>query len=69
MLKAALAHFIAARQRAAANLENYLSNPVAIGEHPDLVGEVITLIEELDSASSKINTVHELLSGMITEGE
>ena len=54
MLKATLSHFIAVRDRTVANLNNYIANPAAVGEHPDLVGEVISLIEELDRANSCI---------------
>ena len=54
MLKAALSHFVAVRDRAVANLNNYLSSPAAVGEHPDLVGEVIALVEEVERANSCI---------------
>ena len=62
MLKAALSHFVAARDRAVANLNNLLQNPTGIGEHVDLVGEVISLVEEVDKA----NSCAELLSNMDT---
>ena len=62
MLKAALSHFVAARDRAVANLNNLLQNPAGIGEHVDLVGEVISLVEEVDRA----NSCAELLSNMDT---
>ena len=54
MLKAALSHFVAVRDRTMANLNNYIANPAAVGEHPDLVGEVISLVEELERANSCI---------------
>jgi len=41
-------HFIAKRDRAMANLSNYIISPVGIGEHPDIVEECIKLIEEID---------------------
>ena len=52
MLKAALSHFVAMRDRAVANLNNLLQNPAGVGEHVDLVGEVINLVEELERANS-----------------
>ena len=52
MLKAALSHFVAIRDRTVANLNNLLQNPSGVAEHVDLVGEVITLVEELERASS-----------------
>ena len=54
MLKAALSHFVAVRDRAVANLNNCLGNAAGVGEHTDLVGEVITLVEELERANSCI---------------
>ena len=60
MLKAALSHFVAVRDRTVANLNNYLANPAAVGEHPDLVGEVISLVEELERATSCIILINNL---------
>ena len=54
MLKAALSHFVAIRDRTVANLNNCLGNAAGIGEHVDLVGEVIALVEELERANSCI---------------
>ena len=65
MLKAALSHFVAARDRAVANLNNLLNNSAGIGEHVDLVGEVITLVEEIE----KTNSCVELLSTMKSSQE
>jgi len=59
-LKAALSHFVALRDKAVANLNNVLNNSAGIGEHVDLVGEVINLVEELERANSCVS----LLSGM-----
>ena len=52
MLKAALSHFVALRDKAVANLNNVLNNSAGIGDHVDLVGEVINLVEELEKANS-----------------
>ena len=52
MLKAALSHFVAVRDRAVGNLNNLLQNPTGVGEHVDVVGEVINLVEELERANS-----------------
>jgi len=62
MLKAALSHFVALRDRAVSNLNNVLNNSAGIGEHVDLVGEVINLVEELERANSCVA----LLSSMNT---
>ena len=61
MLKAALSHFVAVRDRAVGNLNNLLQNPSGVGEHVDLVGEVIGLVEELERANSCVA----LLSSMV----
>jgi len=65
MLKAALSHFVAVRDRAVANLNNLLQNPAGVGEHVDLVAEVITLVEEVDRANSCVA----LLTNMQTSDE
>ena len=58
MLKAALSHFVAARDKAVANLNNLLQNPAGVGEHVDLVGEVVRLIEEVDRANSCVSLLN-----------
>tara|TARA_R110002110_G_scaffold35439_1_gene119665 strand:+ start:172 stop:387 length:216 start_codon:yes stop_codon:yes gene_type:complete len=60
MLKAALSHFVAMRDKAVANLNNVLNNSAGVGEHVDLVGEVINLVEEVERANSCVA----LLDGM-----
>ena len=65
MLKAALSHFVAVRDRAVANLNNLLQSPAGVGEHVDLVAEVITLVEEVDRANSCVA----LLTNMQTSEE
>ena len=60
MLKAALSHFVAVRDRAVANLNNLLQNPTGVGEHVDLVGEVVALVEEIERANGCVT----LLSNM-----
>jgi hypothetical protein len=65
MLKAALSHFVAVRDRAVANLNNLLQNSAGVGEHVDLVAEVITLVEEIDRANSCVT----LLTNMQTSEE
>jgi hypothetical protein len=60
MLKAALSHFVAQRDRALTNLNNLLSNPSGVGEHTDLVGEVITLVEEIEKNSSCVTMLSNL---------
>ena len=69
MLKAALSHFVAARDRAVANLNNLLNNSAGIGEHVDLVGEVITLVEEIEKAYSCVELLSTMNSSQETKTE
>ena len=56
-LVAARSHFTAVRDRAVANLNNYIFNPVGGGEHPDVAGECIKLLEDIDHAESVLQTI------------
>ena len=57
LIKAVESHFIAERTKALANLNNYFSNPVAIGEHPDIVDESIKLLEKISHADGVLETL------------
>ena len=46
-------------------LENYLSNPAAIGEHPDLLKEMDTALEGWVSANDKLAAISFLTIGDI----
>jgi hypothetical protein len=59
LLEAALMHFKSEKSKAAANLEIYLTNPSAIGDHPDLVAEVINLIKAIAAADECIKVITE----------
>ena len=54
LLDAALMHFKAQKSKSSANLEIYTKNPVAIGEHSDLVVEVIKLVRSIAEADECI---------------
>ena len=45
----------------AVNIENYLSGSVGVPEHPDLVGEVDKLIEQVAASEEKLKIVNDLL--------
>jgi hypothetical protein len=55
---AALKYFEAVRARAEANLELYLERSVGIGEHPDVVEEVIKLTKEIVEAEEAIRYLY-----------
>jgi len=62
MLEAARSSFKARRDEAKANLEIYLTNPIGIGEHGDLVEVVKDLIVEITDAEDNIVTIDTMLS-------
>lgn len=57
LLTAARAHFEAKVQQARTNLLIYIDNPVGIGEHPDIVAEVIGLVEQLAAAEEGLKAL------------
>ena len=61
VLTALRSHFIAKRDRAVANLNNYLNNPAGIGEHPDIVEECTKLLQDLSDAEGVLSTLEGLL--------
>ena len=54
ILRAALSKFEANRQEALATLDLYLHNSVAIGDHPNVVEEVVTATKTLAEAEEAI---------------
>tara|TARA_R100001015_G_C4630202_1_gene191669 strand:- start:2962 stop:3156 length:195 start_codon:yes stop_codon:yes gene_type:complete len=54
LITAAIMHFEAVKLRAEANLEVYFSNSVGVGEHKDLVQEVIELTKTIAEAEEAI---------------
>ena len=62
ILGAVEASFVAQRTRAMANLNPYLLAPVGVAEHPDVVGEVITLIKDISEADGHIQTLRRIVS-------
>mgnify|MGYP003147355014 CR=1 FL=1 len=57
LITAIQAYFLHKKRSAEANLENYLYNSVAIGEHGDIVSECVKLIEQIDHAESCLSIV------------
>jgi hypothetical protein len=57
LLRAALAHFDSQRQKALATLDIYLHRPTAIGDHPDLVSEIVTAAKDLAEAEEALDTL------------
>tara|TARA_R110001632_G_scaffold172729_1_gene292126 strand:- start:390 stop:590 length:201 start_codon:yes stop_codon:yes gene_type:complete len=59
LLKAALLHFEAVKAKAEANLEIYLFSAVGVGEHNDLVEEIIKLTKSITEADESIKYLKE----------
>jgi hypothetical protein len=64
---AAVAHFEAQRTRALANLQVYLSNPVGIGEHSDIVEEVVSMIETIAHAEDCLEVLSRVVDSPAEE--
>ena len=61
IMNALIAEAKAKEIKAMANLQNYLSNPAGIGEHPDVVEECSKLVKEIAGARELRETVQSLL--------
>ena len=62
LLKTALLQFQAARAKAQSNLEVYLCNASGIGEHPDVVSEIVTLVNAITEAEEGQKYIQEKLN-------
>ena len=60
IMNALLAEAAAKETKAIANLQNYMSNPVGIGEHPDIVAECMKLVKDIAEAREIKETVNSL---------
>jgi len=61
IMNALIADANAKEAKAIANLNNYLTNPAGIGEHPDIVTECKKLIKEIAEAREIKETVNSLV--------
>ena len=60
------AKYIAQKLEAIANLQNYLSNSVGVGEHPNVVEECDKLVETIGHADDKLNTLKSIFEATQT---
>lgn len=51
---------LAERAQSQMNLDIYLTNPVGVGEHPDIIAEADKLVEKIATAQGKIDVVENL---------
>tara|TARA_Y100000385_G_C13077802_1_gene632314 strand:+ start:316 stop:558 length:243 start_codon:yes stop_codon:yes gene_type:complete len=61
IIDALIAEAKAKEIKALANLQNYLSNPAGIGEHPDIVGECMKLVKDIAAAKEVIATINDMM--------
>ena len=61
ILAALIAEANAKETKAVANLQNYMSNAVGIGEHPDVVAECMKLVKDIAEAREIKETVNSLI--------
>ena len=69
LVQALVAHYNGEIQRAEANLINYFKNPTGIGEHPDIVGEMIKLVDSVSAARGGLDVVNSLVQPPQAEEE
>jgi len=62
LLNALVAHYNANLQRAEANLLNYFRNSAGIGEHPDVVGEMTKLVDEVGTARGGLQVLNDMVA-------
>jgi len=61
------AKYIAQKLEAIANLQNYLSNPAGIGEHPDIVSECDKLVKQISDADGYLATLQSMIQEQSAE--
>ena len=61
LLNALVAHYNADVQRAEANLLCYFKNASGIGEHPDVVGEMVKLVDAVSSARGSLQVLNDMV--------
>lgn len=61
ILKALISKYESELQVLAVNMENYFSNAVGVAEHPDIIGEIDKLIEQVSATEEKLRIVNEIL--------
>ena len=62
LLGAVETHFLAVRSRAVANLNGYMLGQAGVAEQPDVVAEVIKLVETIDHSEGLLNTFKRITS-------
>ena len=61
IIQALNAKYMASKLEAVANLNNYLTNPAGIGEHPDIVSECDKLLRQIADADGYLATLQDMV--------
>jgi len=61
IVQALNAKYMASKLEAVANLQNYLTNPAGIGEHPDIVAECDKLLKQISDADGYLTTLQNMM--------
>ena len=61
IIKASVLHFKAHIEKHRVNVENLLRNPVGVAEHPNLVDDCESLIQEIAEAEDGLRVLRNLL--------
>ena len=69
LLQALVSHYQARVARAEANLMNYFNNSAGVGEHPDVVGEMTKLIDEISEARGSLQVLNAYIQQPDSEAE
>lgn len=57
ILAALIAHAEGNIAKHKVNIENYFNNPVAVGEHPDIVSTIEEELDKIEKYESRISTL------------
>jgi hypothetical protein len=61
LLNALVAHYNADLQRAEANLLCFFKNATGVGEHPDVVAEMVKLVDSVASARGSLQVLNDMV--------
>lgn len=67
LLEALKLHYASRISRSETNLLNYFNNPAGIGEHPDVVSEVVKLVDQIAQDKSSLSVVDSLVQAPAEE--
>ena len=62
ILSALASRFEAERQEAYATLSLYINSPVAVADHPNIIGEAANQVEKITAAEGKLAIINSILA-------